>query len=205
KKIENDLKLIKSNKNKNHKQITLDQALKTSNIEVLSTKTVISNNSKSSKDISLDGHKKKCDKVYSITTSTTHLGEHLNMIHQIFPSKIYEKNLEGQTIIRSDNSTQTIPSMLLKVESHKPTIVNILFNSMNTNIFDDKWPLLEDEILEQSEDSFESAYQENIQNKLSEMIDIVTKNIDTPVQTEMDHFYDREIQTEHLIDDELEC
>ncbi|CAG8803242.1 17759_t:CDS:2, partial [Gigaspora margarita] len=46
---------------------------------------------------------------------------------------------------------------------------------------------------------------ESIQNKLSEMIVMVTDNIDTSVQTEMDHFYDEEIQTEHLIDDEFEC
>ncbi|CAG8807646.1 1146_t:CDS:1, partial [Gigaspora margarita] len=88
-------KRVKSNKNKNNKQITLNQALKTSDIGVLSTYTAKSNNSKSSKDswvweymqkdilnkqvacdiitVSLDGREKKCDKVYSISTSTTHL------------------------------------------------------------------------------------------------------------------------------------
>ncbi|CAG8812059.1 40533_t:CDS:2 [Gigaspora margarita] len=116
-------------------KLSNEDALKTSNIE-LSTKTVTPNNLKSSKDswvwsymekdvvnkqvacdiitVSLDGHEKKCDKVYSITTSTTHLSEHLNTIHRIFPSKKYEKNSEEQTIIRSDNLAQTIPSMLLK-------------------------------------------------------------------------------------------
>ncbi|CAG8784370.1 40742_t:CDS:2, partial [Gigaspora margarita] len=328
---------VKSNKNKNHKQIALDQALRTSDIGVLSTNIVKSNNSKSSKDswvwkymqkdvlnkqvacniimVSLDGRKKKCDKVYSISTSTTHLGEHLSTIHRIFPSKKYEKNSEGQTIIISDNSAQTIPSMLSKIDSHKPAKQQRL--------------VFRDENLEQSEDTFESVQQifntesipsisnlsslsnlssesnlssissqssisnlsfskqknqkilepirdvktrwnstylvlrrlvqlqdateqlakslcqhpeiqqrkdgqslsnplmecyissyldprfknmnfiskkkkENVQNKLSKIVEMATNTIDTLVQTKIDCFYDGEIQIEHLIDDELE-
>ncbi|CAG8564782.1 11403_t:CDS:2, partial [Scutellospora calospora] len=48
------------------------------------------------------------------TTSTTHLSKYLNAIYQIFSYKQYEKNLKGQTIIESDKSVQTIPSMFAK-------------------------------------------------------------------------------------------
>ncbi|CAG8723727.1 12418_t:CDS:2, partial [Racocetra persica] len=34
----------------------------------------------------LDGNSKICNRTFSITTSTTHLGEHLNTIHRIFPN-----------------------------------------------------------------------------------------------------------------------
>ncbi|CAG8798696.1 9958_t:CDS:2, partial [Cetraspora pellucida] len=68
----------------------------------------------------LDGNSKKCNRTFSITTSTTHLGEHLNAIHRIFSSKQYKKNSQGQTIIESNKSIRTIPSMLLKLDPHKP-------------------------------------------------------------------------------------
>ncbi|CAG8857351.1 7355_t:CDS:2, partial [Gigaspora margarita] len=95
-----------------------------------------SNNSKSSKDswvweyiqkdilnkqvacniiiVSLDGHEKKYDKVYSISTSTTHL----------------------------DNLAQTIPSMLSKIDSHKPAKQQQLVFRLIAWIVEDCQPLI---------------------------------------------------------------
>ncbi|CAG8677856.1 13049_t:CDS:2 [Cetraspora pellucida] len=70
--------------------------------------------------VSLEGHEKKCNKIYSLSTSITHLNEHLNTKHQIFPSNQYKKNSKGQTIIEMDNSIQTIPLIFSKMDSHKP-------------------------------------------------------------------------------------
>ncbi|CAG8676615.1 5972_t:CDS:1, partial [Dentiscutata heterogama] len=68
----------------------------------------------------LNGNKKKCDKIFSITTSTTHLGKHLNSVYQIFSYQQYEKNLDGQTIIDPDKSIPTISLMFSKIEAYKP-------------------------------------------------------------------------------------
>lgn len=39
----------------------------------------------------IDGNEKKCNNIYSIKTSTTHLAEHLNGVHRIFSRQQYEK------------------------------------------------------------------------------------------------------------------
>ncbi|CAG8671017.1 9526_t:CDS:1, partial [Scutellospora calospora] len=39
---------------------------------------------------------------------------------------------------------------------------------------------------------------------LLEIVEIETDTTDAPTQTELDHFFDGKIQTEHLINDELE-
>ncbi|CAG8544415.1 11639_t:CDS:2 [Dentiscutata heterogama] len=65
--------------------------------------------------ILVNGNKKKCDSVFSITTSTTHLGEHLNTVHRIFHYQKYKKDLQGQKILESNQSIQIIPSMLAKM------------------------------------------------------------------------------------------
>ncbi|CAG8490601.1 17247_t:CDS:2, partial [Racocetra fulgida] len=70
--------------------------------------------------INLDRNEKNCDKIFSITTSTTHLGEHLNEIHRIFSNQQYSKNSKRQATVESDKSTPTIPSILSKVNSHSP-------------------------------------------------------------------------------------
>ena len=91
-----------------HQVITVDQSLKVPDIKILTNCVDKSNKTKlatrapswvwdhmkkdeSKKQISCDvvmtnsnGNEKKCDKKFSIATSTTHLGEHLNSVHQIF-------------------------------------------------------------------------------------------------------------------------
>lgn len=116
-------------------QITLDRFLKAPDVKILTNNVVDSKLSNGSwvwkymrKDklknqikcdviTNLDGYEKKCPKVFSFKTSTTHLGEHLNAVHRLFSQQQIEKNSE---IIESDKSIQTIPSIFAKLDSHKP-------------------------------------------------------------------------------------
>ncbi|CAG8630275.1 3640_t:CDS:2 [Cetraspora pellucida] len=91
-------------------QITLDRFLKAPDVKILT------NNVVDSKLSNGNGYEKKCPKVFSFKTSTTHLGEHLNAIHQLFSQQQIEKNSE---IIESNKSIQTIPSIFAKLDSHK--------------------------------------------------------------------------------------
>ncbi|CAG8797176.1 3015_t:CDS:2, partial [Dentiscutata erythropus] len=112
----------------------------------------------------LNGNEKKCDKTFSIATSTTHLGKHLNSVHKIFSYQQYGKNSDGQTIIDPDKSMPTIPSMFSKIEAHKPVKKQKLLYRLTAWIVDDcqalTIPLLEDEDSEsEPEDLIESLEQ----------------------------------------------
>ncbi|CAG8853164.1 11422_t:CDS:2, partial [Gigaspora margarita] len=98
----------------------------------------------------------------------------------------------------------------MKASLISPNILDIchqIENSMFTRWED---PLIECYILSYLDPRFKNMNfiskkkKENVQNKLSEIVEIATNTIDTLVQTEMDHFYNGEIRIEHLIDDELE-
>ncbi|CAG8854885.1 19898_t:CDS:2, partial [Gigaspora margarita] len=79
--------------------------------------------------------------------------------------------------------------------SHYPTLSMMLptISRLFTHLNQIKASLISPNILDK-----------NVQNKLSEIVEMATNTIDTLVQTEMDRFYDGEIRIEHLIDDELE-
>ncbi|CAG8795489.1 24867_t:CDS:2, partial [Gigaspora rosea] len=162
-----------------NRQSNFDQSLKAPNVKILSNTIVQSNinssniswvwdfmkKDKSKREVKcdvvtlLDGNNKKCGKIFSITTSTTHLGEHLNAVHRIFPNKQYKKNLKGQTMIDADKSIQTIPSMFLKIDPHKPAKQEKLLFRLTAWIVEDldepedlEWPLLGDDDSETDDD-----------------------------------------------------
>ncbi|CAG8447275.1 4888_t:CDS:2, partial [Scutellospora calospora] len=83
---------------KNFKQTTLDYALQVPDIEDILNKQVLCEIIM----INLDRHEENCNKIYSISTSTTHLGEYLNTVYRIFSSQQYKKNPKGQTVVESD-------------------------------------------------------------------------------------------------------
>ncbi|CAG8581898.1 5841_t:CDS:1, partial [Racocetra persica] len=147
--------------NVNHQVIAVDQSLKVSDVKILTNHVSKSNKTKlaarapswvwdhmkkdkSKKKIrcdvvitKLNGNEKKYDKIFSIATSTTHLGEHLNSVHRIFSYQQYGKNSDGQTIIDPDKSMPTIPSMFSKMEAHKPIKQQKLLYRLTAWIVDD--------------------------------------------------------------------
>ncbi|CAG8454662.1 1661_t:CDS:2 [Cetraspora pellucida] len=72
----------------------------------------------------------------NITTSTMNLSEHLNSVYRIFSYQQYKKNSDGQTIIDSDKSMQTILLMFSKIKAHKPAKQQKLLYHLTTWIVD---------------------------------------------------------------------
>ncbi|CAG8766082.1 12475_t:CDS:2, partial [Dentiscutata erythropus] len=178
----------KLHQNKNYKQTMLNRSLEVQNIKILVNNTDLSDNTNTTASwvwehmkknklkqeitcdaitLNLDGIEKKCGRLFSIKTSTTHLGEHLNSIHRIFSSQQYKKNSNEQTIIESDKSISTILSLFSKMDNHKPAKQQRILSRLVLWMVEDcqalknsEWSLLGDENSElESDDSSELSTQ----------------------------------------------